>query len=371
MNKHVRALMIRSSLLLCGLVWMGCGLLGCEPPDPPELGNPPCVSGGVTPQQDSTIKREKPSFQVTFSKLMEPSTINEETIYLVRDEMDISFLRNLESTSPVTESRLPRLVALDIKSEEVDGKTQLTITPRITLRGDSLYQLVLTRRLRDKLVELSENRRTGSRPLNRCADADGVWKGSVDEYRDGQSLVLDYNTEPEPPRPGEPRIVEVMASPPTGGAEYVEIQNVSKTEELDLCGLILSDGGTPREIADFKGAETCKKVPPGGRAVIIEPDYDLTGNPYGIPATAVVLTTVGSSTTLLSGGITSGEPVQLLQGEDLLEQVSPSSVSGGVWPSGKSLEKCSASGPNDGTNWAESGEASGGTAGKQNTATCN
>lgn len=365
----------RLSLLGLCVALMGClTMAACEPPAPPELDNPPCLTSNVTPQAGTNIKRIGVSFQLEFSKELEPATISEETIYLVRDEIDISFLRNLESTSPVSESRLPRLVPLNIKSEsvQVNGKaaTRLTITPTVTLLGDSVYQLVLTSRIRDKLIELDENRRTGSRPLNRCADpTTGVWAGSVDEYKDGYSVVLTYNTEPEPPRPGTPRIVEVMASPPTGQAEYIEVLNDHPSDSLDLCGLFLSDGSTAREIMGFKGA-ACAKIGPGKRAVIIEPDYDSTGNPYGIPSDAVLLTTKGSATTLLSGGLSSGEPIQLLQGEDLLEQISPSSVSGGVWPSGKSLEKCNAKGPNDGTNWGESGGANGGTAGKANSATC-
>lgn len=352
-----------------------CSLAACEPPAPPELDNPPCLSGPIAPQQGATIPRIGGTFRLDFSKLLEPTTLSEDTIYLVRDEMEQGFLANLESTSAVTESRAARLVPLEIKASEVqvNGKpaTRLEITPKITLRGDSVYQLVLTRRIRDKLVELSENRRTGSRPLNRCADkTTGVWSGSVDDYKKGFSVILKYNTEPEPPRPGAPRIVEIMASPPSGKAEYVEIQNVHASESLDLCGLLLSDGSSSREIKPFTGT-ACPKIAPGKLAVILEPDYDIKGNPYKIPSGVVLLTTKGSSTTLLTGGLSSGEPVQLLQGEDLLEQVTPSEVAGGVWPSGKSFEKCDSKGKNDASNWTESADASGGSPGRKNATKCN
>jgi len=365
MMKPRRSLVRIARWAACAFV-CGLCLVGCEPPAPPDGENPPCLTEAL-PKQGTVIPRENVTFTLTFSKALEPETISEETIYLARDEIDLSFLRNLESTSAVTSSRQDRLVPLEI--DRGDNK-KITVKSRITLRGDTTYQLVLTRRLRDALVDLGENRFSGSRPLNSCADATTkIWTGSVDDYKSGFSVILTYRTEPEPPRPGTPRIVESMANPPTGQAEYVEIQNVHASESLDLCGLSISDGGTAREIVSFDGKD-CPKIGPGKRAVLIEPDYDIRGNPYGIPSSAVILTITGSSTTLLSGGLSGGEPVQLLNGDDLLEQISPSTVAGGVWPSGgKSLEKCDASGSgSDPSNWGES--ADGGSPGKANTATC-
>lgn len=353
---------------LCALLG-GLLLLGCEPPPPPAGENPPCLLEEA-PKQGATIPRENATFRLTFSKKLEPSTVSEETIYLIRDEIDLSFLRNLESTSAVTESRLPRLVPLEIKVDGADPNKYI-ITPKATLRGDSTYQLVLTRRLRDALVDLGENRFSGSRPLNRCADSDTkIWTGSVDDYKSGFSVILSYLTEPEPPRPGAPRITEVMANPPTGQAEFIEITNIHASESLDLCGLSLGDGGSAREIKSFSGG-ACPKIAPGGRAVILEPDYDTKGNPYKIPSGVAMLTVSGSTTTLFSGGLSSGEPVQLLNGDDLLEQLSPSTISGGVWPgSGKSLEKCDVKGSStDPNNWGESVD-SGGTPGKTNSSKC-
>ncbi len=350
-----RVLILSLSIIFLTSAW------NCFPPEHPAPENPPCLKE-VNPKRSDTIPRKNLQITLKFSKPLEPSTVNSETIYLVEGEVDLTFLRDLESP-PVSEYRLERLVPLDIQLSD-DGTT-VTVKAKKVLRGDTIYQLVLTRKIKDKLVKLSENRSTGLRPLNFCPNREGIWEGSLDDYKRGRSIIITYTTEPEPPRPGTPKISEVMATPSVQNGEYVEIANAHKSQSLDICGLFLSDGQSTREIIPFPGRK-CPKIPPGRVGVILEPDYNFGSNPYKIPSGTPVFTTKGSSSTLLSGGLSSGEPVQLLQGQDMLEEVSPSKVTSGSWPSGKALEKCDINGPNDSSNWT----ATAGSPGRVNRAQC-
>ncbi len=342
-------------------------------PEHPEPEFPPCVKE-TTPKANSVINYQGQFFKVTFSKELEERTLTTEYIYLVQGVVDYYFLRDLESTTPISSTRLPLLVPIKIKKLSKEGEaTILEITPQVKLKGDTLYSLVLTRGIRDKLRQLDGNRRTGSRPLNVCPDSQGNWPGEVEDYKKGQSKIITYRTKPEPPRGGIPRIVEVMATPPSGlkNGEYVEIFNADPKKSLQLCGLFLGDSSTsaPREIISFKKGAPCKEIPPNGLGVIVEPDYSMSANPYHIPSSALLFTTKGS-TTLLSGGISSGESVLILQNDDVLEKIDPNVVSDGNWPSGKSLEKCKANAPNNPSYWKPSKQATGGTPGTKNTVSC-
>ena len=212
------------------------GFVGCiTPPEHPEPEFPPCLKE-ANPKANTTIDYQGQSFSVKFSKELEERTLTTEFIYLIQGDVDYYFLRDLESTTPISTTRLPLLVPITIKKSSKDGQpTVLTITPATKLRGDTLYSLVLTRGLRDKLRQLDGNRRTGSRPLNVCADAQGNWAGEVEDYKKGQSKIIQYRTKPEPPRGGIPRIVEVMATPSgVSNGEYVEIFNADPKKSLKL-----------------------------------------------------------------------------------------------------------------------------------------
>ncbi|MCB9637692.1 MAG: lamin tail domain-containing protein [Myxococcales bacterium] len=321
-------------------------LVACSPPETVGLENPPCVLN-VEPDSASTPTISvTPTFRVKFSKVMQPTTLTSEFIYLVRGQADYNFIRDLEA-APVSDSRIPFLVDLDIKAETIDEngvkRTLVTLTPKRSLAGEELYDLVLVRGLRDELRPVAEGdiRYTGSRPLNTCPAQNDIWYGDLASYRTGETKVFTYRTEIAPPRPGDPQIVEVMASPSLANGEYIEILNASSNESLDLCGLSIGKVGVGgRELAPANGG-TCKQIPAGGYAVIVEPDYDFTGNPYQIPGSAVIFTIKQGGTTLFSGNLSSGDTVTLLDGAKELSRADPVAASGGAWPStGKSRERC-------------------------------
>jgi hypothetical protein len=347
-------------------------IFGCFPPEHPDLENPPCIVN-LMPDPKPKLRRENAEFVMIFSKQLEPTTVHEDNIYLIKDPIDRTFLRDIESP-PILESRRERLVPLEIKFEDIEDaggkRTKVTARALNTLQGDSIYQFVLTKNLRDKLVELTEFRRTGLRPLNKCPDENGIWRGLLDEYRAGRSDIFQFETEPAPPPSGLARIVEVMSTPNIANGEYVEIANAHKSENLTICGMFLNNNKTPREITAFQGRQ-CRDLKPGELAVIIEPDYNIHLNEYKIPNEVLLLTTKGSTSTLLSDGLSSGDTIMLYRGNDLAQMVSPGEVTTGNWPSKKSLEKCVADGKDDRSNWQISnGEFSGGTPGRPNPNTC-
>ena len=369
---------VRSGLLLFALaILAGCQLI-LPPPEHPTPENPPCLESS-TPQGGATLTvTQIPTIKVKFSKELEPKTTTTEFIYLVQGDVDYSFLRDLETPSSITSTRLPFLTPITIKTVSAPGAaTELEITPIDSLRGSSTYTLVFTLNVRDKLQELGENKRTGSRPLNVCPDANGNWPGEVENYKRGESQVIIFQTEPEPPRTGIPRINEVMASPPSAissKGEYVEIYNADKSGDLDMCGLFIRNAeNTPREIIAFaKGVTKCPTIKPGGYGVIMEPDYDMTANVYKIPSGVPMYTTRSSSgSTLVSGGLSATQSVTISQGTEDVVSVSPIIVSAsGTWPSSVSLEKCDPNGANQSSNWAESTSTTGGTPGAANSAKC-
>ncbi len=366
--------------------WVGLVVMSCVPPEPPAPENPPCLLGLIpAPKAGTTLKRENLIFKVTFSKLIEPGTLSvaddKATVYLISGELDSTFLSDMESP-PLADSRKSRAVKLSLVTKEVGSgskkRTELTIRALEVLQGDSTYYLVITRKVRDKLIALSEGRFSGSRPLNFCPDKEGIWRGSLTEFKAGRTERFEFRTEPAPPKTGSPKIVEVMVSPKSDikGGEYVEIINAPGNGTLDLCGFVLSkdpnNAAAGRKIVPFDENGKCRPLKEGERAVVIEPDYNKAGNPYQIPSGTALYTTVLSSgnrsTTLLSGNIGSGDSIVLFDEGNRVEWINPQLVAGGGWPdAAKSLEKCKVDGPNDATNWKVSKT---GTPGKSPNATC-
>ncbi|TNE51304.1 MAG: hypothetical protein EP343_04220 [Deltaproteobacteria bacterium] len=359
-------------LIILGL---GMGVTHCAPPDPPTPENPPCLEKlDPAPAANFTLKREGAVFKVTFSKLIQLDTLsigeNNSTVYLVSGEIDNAFISDMESP-PLIDSRKSRLVKLKIEAQDVGDKTELTATALDVLQGDSTYYFVITRKVRDRLVDVGEGRFNGARALNFCADDQGIWRGSLDEFKAGRTEIFEFRTEPAPPRTGTPKIVEVMASPPTevsSNGEYVEIINAHPSEPLDLCGLALgkdsASNSSARVIVPFDPDGSCRPLQAGERGVVIEPDYDKAANVYKIPGNVqlftVVLSSGSRSTTLFSGNLSSTDSVVLWDGTDRLQSIDPQTVAGGDWPSsGKSLEKCNPDGANDTNNWkvSETGSA--------------
>lgn len=344
-----------------------CTSLHCAPAEHPTPEFPPCVVESSLSTESGPVELS-PSIVVSFSKeLQEPSTNN---VFLVRGVVDAYFLSDLESP-PVSSTREELLVPINIKINNSGGKTKITVSPKSALQGDTDYVLVLTRAIRDKIQVLSENRRSGNRPLNQCPDSSGVWLGDLSSYRTGVSSVLRFRTVA---RKGSPRITEVMSEPPNSikNGRFVEITNVDTKDALDLRGLFLdNESGSPREIIPFPGQST-GTIPAGGRAVVLEPDYSMSADPYGLKGRNIRLfTTRGSTSTMLSGGLANDAAILLLQGTSkVLERVSPQDVSqGGKWPKDKSLERCDPRKANNTSNWAPSNAANG-TPGRKNNATC-
>ncbi len=343
---HKRTTMRR---LLCSATICTLGLLfsiSCTPPETVGLENPPCVLA-VDPDPTATpVVDVKQVFRITFSKVMQPTTLTKEYFFMVRGQADYNFIRDMEAP-PVADSRIPFLTDLTVKAETVEegGKkrTVVTLTPNNPLAGEELYDLVLVRGLRDELRPIAEGdpRYTGSRPLNACPDQNDIWRGDIASYRTGETKVFTYRTTIAPPRSGDPQIVEVMASPSVPNGEYVEIQNGSNGEDLDLCGLSIGKAGSGgRELTPIK-AGACPLIKPKGLAVIVEPDYDAVGNPYQIPSTAAIFTLKQGGTTLFTSNLSSGDTVVLFDGSKELVRADPNVVSGGSWPStGKSRERC-------------------------------
>jgi len=349
-QKSRRRLFGKGSLCALALLAFSIAGLHCKPLDHPPLDFPPCLEESK-PAAGKQLP-VNPTFQLTFSKKLEDDSIKSDSIFLVRGEVDPLFLRDLESP-PVTETRAKLLALINISPSDSGDKTVLTIKPKEPLQPDSPYTLVLTKNIRDKLISLSEFRTTGNRPLNQCKDANGIWNGGLSSYKTGVSQVLSFRSEP---RKGKAKIVEVMAAPPSDkkNGKYIEIINNHASETLDLRGLLIDNGsGAPRELRYLRGGGPLVK--PKGRAVIVEPDYSLTVDPHGLSKTGASIYTAGTSTTLVSGGLQTSEPVFLMANQDtVLDQVSPEAVSGdGKWPTGKAYEKCNPDGKNTQSNWKE------------------
>lgn len=98
-------------------------------------------------------------------------------------------------------------------------------------------------------------------------------------------------------------INEVMANPDVESTgEFVELFNVGQ-DPVELAGLILTDGDQSDTIQAYNSGST--EVPPGGYAVIVDPDY---AGQYTIPAGATVVT-VGNAN--LGNGLSTNDPIQL------------------------------------------------------------
>ncbi|MCK6513046.1 lamin tail domain-containing protein [Myxococcota bacterium] len=338
----IRRLLSSATLGLLGLLLS----ISCAPPETVGLENPPCVLAVDPDPATKPVVDIKQNFRITFSKVMQPTTLTKEFFFLVRGQADYNFIRDMEAP-PVADSRIPFLTDLTVKAETIEegGKkrTVVTVTPNNPLAGEELYDLVMVRGLRDELRPIAQGdpRYTGSRPLNTCPDQNDIWRGDIASYRTGETKVFTFRTTVAPPRSGDPQIIEVMASPSVPNGEYVEIQNASNSEDLDLCGLSVGKAGSGgRLLAPIK-AGSCPLIKPRGFAVIVEPDYDMVGNPYQIPTSAAVFTVKEGGTTLFSSNLSSGDTVVLLDGAKELTRADPNVASGGNWPStGRSRERC-------------------------------
>lgn len=112
----------------------------------------------------------------------------------------------------------------------------------------------------------------------------------------------------EPPEPVNIVISEVMSNPINESAgEFVELVNLD-TKQVDVAGYVIDDGDLTDTISGYEGGTTI--IPPGGYAVILDPDYSaLSPAPYTIPAAAIKLTI--TSTTTIGSSLQTNDPITL------------------------------------------------------------
>ncbi len=112
---------------------------------------------------------------------------------------------------------------------------------------------------------------------------------------------------PAPPAPPElPRLAltEVMANPRNESTgEFVEVHNRGEAP-VDLAGLFLFDGDAADRLVAHRGGPTL--LPPGGYAVVVDPDYD---GAYAIAEGAIRLTVADRA---LGSGLSTGDAIHLL-----------------------------------------------------------
>jgi hypothetical protein len=153
------------------------------------------------------------------------------------------------------------------------------------------------------------------------------------------------------------RIAEVMSNPldeDTG--EFIEIYNTG-TSDIDLAGLVLSDGTEDDVISAYSGGSTV--VPAGGYAVIVDSEY---AGEYSIPAGATIVTLSNST---LGNGLSVKDEVTLYEADG--EHVIDSHVYPINAGNGTSTERITLSGALDSaSNWAASTCGSGSSPGEEN-----
>ncbi len=144
---------------------------------------------------------------------------------------------------------------------------------------------------------------------------------------------------------GELIVSEVMANPIVEGAgEFVELYNPTAAD-IDAAGLVLSDGDALDWVYPYAGGATL--VPPGGYAVILDPDYATLADPYDIPAGAVLLTV---DDTALGSGLSTSDPISLIRAGVVVSTfANPFNPGDGV-----SAERIDLAAADDPSNWVAS-----------------
>ncbi|MCO4770291.1 MAG: lamin tail domain-containing protein [Deltaproteobacteria bacterium] len=100
-------------------------------------------------------------------------------------------------------------------------------------------------------------------------------------------------------------INEVMANPGVESTgEYIELFNVGQ-DPVDLAGLKINDGDQQDTLEAYNSGSTI--VPPGGYAVVVDPDY---AGQYTIPGDATLVTTGNAN---LGNGLSTNDPIQLVE----------------------------------------------------------
>ena len=130
-------------------------------------------------------------------------------------------------------------------------------------------------------------------------DTGGNWRGS--QCTDASSPGAEHCF-PESGDPEDLVITEVLANASTESTgEYVELYNAGTTE-IDLAGLILSDGDSTDTLEAYASGSTL--LPAGQHALIIDSGYAYD---YVLPADVVLM----SAGTTLGNGLATNDPVTL------------------------------------------------------------
>jgi hypothetical protein len=137
-------------------------------------------------------------------------------------------------------------------------------------------------------------------------DAAGNWRDSVCE--DGHSAGTGHCF-PESGDPADLILTEVMAHPDSlfdSTGEYVEVYNPTTTE-IDLSGLVISDGDSSDTLVAFQSGSTL--IGPSEHALIIDPNYDYA---YDLPNDTIIVTTPDST---IGNGLSRANPVTLYESD--------------------------------------------------------
>ncbi len=114
------------------------------------------------------------------------------------------------------------------------------------------------------------------------------------------------------PDPSGLVVTEVMANPiDEATGEFVELLNIGD-QPIDAAGLVLSDGDATDVLAGYLGGPTV--IDPGAYALVLDPDYSGQYDP--LPAGAVLLSV--ASTATLGNGLSTSDPISLLDAGDAL-----------------------------------------------------
>ena len=141
-------------------------------------------------------------------------------------------------------------------------------------------------------------------------DAAGNWRDSV--CSDGHSAGAGHCF-PESGDPADLILTEVMAHPDSlvdSTGEYVEVYNPT-TSEIDLSGLVISDGDSSDTLTSFQSGSTL--LGPNEHALIIDPNYDYA---YDLPNDTIIVTTPDST---IGNGLARSNPVTLYESDGSTE----------------------------------------------------
>ncbi|MDP2305414.1 MAG: lamin tail domain-containing protein [Pseudomonadota bacterium] len=141
-------------------------------------------------------------------------------------------------------------------------------------------------------------------------------------------------------------ITEVMSNPLSESTgEYIEVYNPSSSE-IDLAGLVISDGHSTDKLVSFGGGSTL--LGPGAHALVLDSGYAYD---YVLPTTVLLL----SGGAQLGNGLATADSIYLYDtdGSTLIDSYTSPTNPG----DGRSIEKIAYAGGDTSANWASAGRA--------------